>query len=142
MTGVRVSRAAGPPPESEYPSPADIIYAHALALEISERTARHHIWKREGLEASVSRPQQHAHYAAADVVTQAAVLAEALIQWHGFVDGNKRTAWMSMCLFLEANGAGEVIVSTRQAVDWMLDLDAHRLTHQDLAQRLRRHLRR
>ena len=35
---------------------------------------------------------------------KAAVLMEAIINYHVFVDANKRTAWMSMYTFLRMNG--------------------------------------
>lgn len=53
------------------------------------------------LEAALFRPQT-GYYA--DVVAEAAALFESLIQNHPFVDGNKRTAFASLDVFLRMNG--------------------------------------
>ncbi|MBV8528773.1 MAG: hypothetical protein JOZ75_10690 [Candidatus Dormibacteraeota bacterium] len=66
----------------EFPSPADLIKAHASALGISTRTARYHVLHRDRLEAAAARPRQHAHYRKADDVDQAAILAESLVHGH------------------------------------------------------------
>lgn len=53
------------------------------------------------LEAALFRPQT-GYYA--DVVAEAAALFESLIQNHPFVDGNKRTAFAALDVFLRMNG--------------------------------------
>jgi death-on-curing protein len=44
------------------------------------------------------------HYEAADLVRQAALLAVGLSQNQPFLDGNKRTAFFAMLVFLDLNG--------------------------------------
>lgn len=56
------------------------------------------------LEAAIARPQHYAYYEAADVPAQAAYPAEAISQAQAFVEGNKRTAYATMMLFLRRNG--------------------------------------
>lgn len=53
------------------------------------------------LEAALFRPQT-GYYV--DVVAEAAALFESLIQNHPFVDGNKRTAFAALDVFLRLNG--------------------------------------
>ena len=53
------------------------------------------------LESALFRPQS-GYYA--DIIAEAAALWESLSQNHPFVDGNKRTAFMSMFVFLYING--------------------------------------
>ena len=77
---------------------------HAAALEIAESTARHHMLHRDGLVSALDRPRWHAHYRNADVIDQAAVLAEGLVASHAWVDGNKRTTWVAVRTFLDVNG--------------------------------------
>lgn len=55
-----------------------------------------------GLIVSALLRPQTGYYA--DVVEEAAALWESLTMNHGFVDGNKRVAFASTILFLEANG--------------------------------------
>lgn len=60
-----------------------------------------------GLVASaVARPQATAfgEDAYANVWEKAAALLQSLACNHGFVDGNKRTAWVAAMTFLEVNG--------------------------------------
>jgi len=52
------------------------------------------------LEAAIYRPQT-GYYA--DIVEEASALWESLSQNHPFIDGNKRTAFGSLCAFLGAN---------------------------------------
>jgi death-on-curing protein len=53
------------------------------------------------VEAAVSRPQWKYHK---HLFTKAAVLMEALGNNHGFVNGNKRTAFVATDAFLRING--------------------------------------
>jgi death-on-curing protein len=56
----------------------------------------------QGLILSALLRPQTGYYA--DVIEEAAALWESLSMNHGFVDGNKRVAFASTILFLEANG--------------------------------------
>ena len=123
-----------------YPGPAEVIRAHAVALEISERTARFHVLHRDRLEAAVARPRQHAYYGKADLIQQAAVLAQGLVASHCFVDGNKRTAWLSLTTFLEANGHTVEAPVLSEVVERMVHLTTRAESADDLARWLRGHL--
>lgn len=57
------------------------------------------------VESAVVRPQQIYNYEADVSIAQlAAAYAFGLIRNHGFVDGNKRTAFLTAVVFLERNG--------------------------------------
>jgi len=59
----------------------------------------------EGLfESAVMRPQQLAHYGSPDVADLAAAYGYGLARNHPFIDGNKRTAFVAVELFLVING--------------------------------------
>jgi death-on-curing protein len=59
----------------------------------------------EGLLDSVlARPLNRAGYGDPDTVELAAVYAIAIARNHPFIDGNKRTAYVAMVLFLALNG--------------------------------------
>jgi death-on-curing protein len=59
---------------------------------------------REGdLRSALSRPQWAAHYENADIVTQAARLTTGIARPR-LVDGNKRTAYAALLVFLGLNG--------------------------------------
>lgn len=50
------------------------------------------------------RPRMAAHYEEADLIRQAVLLAVGISQAQAFVDGNKRTAYAGMDVFLRLNG--------------------------------------
>lgn len=57
------------------------------------------------IESALDRPQQLAAYGNPDVAALAAAYAIGIAKNHGFVDGNKRTAWVVCRLFLALNGS-------------------------------------
>lgn len=56
------------------------------------------------VESALARPINLASYGTPDVADLAAAHAFGLARNHGFVDGNKRTAWVVSRLFLADNG--------------------------------------
>jgi death-on-curing protein len=62
------------------------------------------------LQSALARPQNLAAYGAPDVADCAAAYACGIARNHPFVDGNKRSAFVALELFIELNG-------------WSLDVD-------------------
>jgi death on curing protein len=89
--------------EIRYLSLAEVL---ALHRELMERTSFAPAPLRdEGiLESAVMRAQMAAHYSDADLLRQAALLAVGISQGRAFLDGNKRTAFGAMDIFLRLNG--------------------------------------
>ena len=56
------------------------------------------------LESALARPLNRAGYGDPDVAEMAAVYALGIIKNHPFVDGNKRTAYVALELFIRLNG--------------------------------------
>ncbi len=56
------------------------------------------------IESALARPQNLLHYGNPGVVELAAAYGFALARNHGFVDGNKRTAYVVTRLFLRLHG--------------------------------------
>lgn len=56
------------------------------------------------IESALARPMNLAAYGAPDAAELAAAYAFGLARNHGFVDGNKRTAWVAARVFLADNG--------------------------------------
>jgi len=56
------------------------------------------------IESALARPVNAADYGASDAADLAAAYAYGIAKNHGFVDGNKRTAWILARLFLVDNG--------------------------------------
>lgn len=56
------------------------------------------------VESALARPMNLAAYGNPDAAELAAAYAFGLARNHGFVDGNKRTAWVTARVFLADNG--------------------------------------
>jgi death-on-curing protein len=56
------------------------------------------------LDSALARPQNHFAYTGATVPELGAVYALAIARNHPFIDGNKRTAFVALELFLDLNG--------------------------------------
>lgn len=79
------------------------------------------------LESALARPLNRAGYGEPDIAELAALYAIAIARNHPFVDGNKRTAYVALELFIRLNG-GRFPVSDAEAVVTMLALAAGELT--------------
>lgn len=90
------------------------------------------------LESALARPQQIATYGQPDVAALAAAYGFGLARNHPFVDGNKRTAFIAIELFLALNGH-ELQASDLDCVTTMLALAAGELSEEALAGWIRAH---
>lgn len=134
--------SAQPPEPFYYLTPADLVRCHAAALEVAASTARHHMLHRDGLLSALERPRWHAHYRKADLIDQAAVLAEGLVASHVWVDGNKRTTWVAVRTFLDVNGLAWLRPpDVEDVVGQMSGLTTRRVTASAFATWLRPQLR-
>jgi death-on-curing protein len=91
------------------------------------------------LESALARPQQLAAYGEPDASALAAALTWGLAKNHPFVDGNKRTAFVAMELFLLCNGY-VLTASDPQCVLTMLAVAAGEMSEEALAKWLRQHI--
>lgn len=96
----------------------------------------------EGLiESALARPQHKFAYAErADLATLAAAYAFGLAKNHGFVDGNKRAAFMGAYVFLGLNGQ-DLEAAEPDVVTTMERVADGRLTEAGLASWIREKLR-
>lgn len=78
------------------------------------------------LDSALSRPQNKHAYGENDVCTLAAAYAFGIARNHPFMDGNKRTAWVSARTFLALNGR-RLVPDRREAVERMVELAEGRL---------------
>ena len=90
------------------------------------------------VRSALARPMNMAAYESGDVFDLAAAYGFGIARNHGFVDGNKRTAYVATLLFLRLNGA----LLTAPAVDRVLvfeSLGAGQLALDTFAAWLRKH---
>ena len=91
------------------------------------------------IESALMRPVNLALYAQADAADLAASYAYGLAKNHGFVDGNKRTAWIVARLFLADNGHA-LAFEVDDAVQVMEQVAASEISENELAHWLRERL--
>lgn len=88
------------------------------------------------LESALARPQQLAAYGEPDLADLAAAYAVGLAKNHAFVDGNKRTAFVALELFLALNGS-TLVADDADCVLTMLSVAAGDLDERGLANWIR-----
>jgi death-on-curing protein len=84
------------------------------------------------LDSALARPELKVQYGEADVALLAAAYAYGIARNHPFLDGNKRTAYVAMELFLMKNGV-ELTSSDEEAVLTFLKLAAGEVSEEELA---------
>ncbi len=85
------------------------------------------------MESALARPQQAFHYGdQVDLFSLAAAYGHGIAKNHPFVDGNKRTAFQCMFVFLMLNGF-EINATEVDAVVTMLGVADGSLSEKDLA---------
>ena len=90
------------------------------------------------LESALARPLNLAAYAEADAAALAAAYGCDIARNHAFVDGNKRTAFVAVELFLQLNGY-ELMASDADCVLTMLNVSTGDLSEDAFAGWLRQH---
>ncbi len=91
------------------------------------------------LESALARPQNLMAYGDPDIAELAAAYAFGIARNHPFVDGNKRTAFVAMILFLALNKKS-LTAQHADCVLMMLKLAAGEITEASLATWIRNHL--
>jgi len=93
------------------------------------------------LESALARPEMLAHYGTPDAAALAAAYAHGIARNHGFIDGNKRTAWLAANVFLEKNGYA-LTANEADAIRTMQALAAGEVGEDAFAQWLRERIKR
>jgi len=93
------------------------------------------------VESALHRPIQLFEYAdERDILVLAIRLGLGIARNHGFVDGNKRAGAFAMIEFLAINGAWLDIPNDLKLAELFLDALARRMSEEELADALYRHL--
>jgi death-on-curing protein len=92
-----------------------------------------------GLFASaLARPQNLLAYGVPDAAALAAAYGYGIARNHPFVDGNKRTAFVAVELFLDLNGI-DLVADDANCVMTMLKVAAGEIAEEDFAAWIRQH---
>lgn len=92
------------------------------------------------LESALARPQNLHAYGEGDVAALAAAYAFGIVRNHPFIDGNKRTAFLTAALFLELNGF-RFVASEADVIVRTLALAANEIGEAEFAAWLRENAR-
>ncbi|MDF0667149.1 MAG: type II toxin-antitoxin system death-on-curing family toxin [Nitrospira sp.] len=84
------------------------------------------------LDSALARPQNIHSYGNTDLFTLAAAYITGIVRNHPFIDGNKRTAFMTGYVFLSRNGK-ELIADEAEATQIMLALASTKVSEEDFA---------
>ncbi|TAG47179.1 MAG: type II toxin-antitoxin system death-on-curing family toxin [Betaproteobacteria bacterium] len=89
------------------------------------------------LESALMRPQNLAQYETPDAAALAAAYGYGISRNHPYLDGNKRTAFVAVELFLALNGF-ELVASDADCVMTMLKVAAGEISEDAFAEWIRR----
>jgi death on curing protein len=110
---------------------ADMLSAHGGLVGVRDKGA---------LESAMARPRQRREFGDdPDLASLATAYAYGITRNHPYIDGNKRTAFVTMAVFLALNGL-HLVAEEREVVTTMLALASGDLAEDGLAAWLRGHL--
>ena len=115
---------------------ADAIAAHDEAPVFGGRAG---ISSLDLIESALGRPYSGYHLA---MHRKAAALLESMVGNHGFIDGNKRTAWLLLEILVERSGYFLNIPDDEPIDDLVVDVAAGKLEFDDLVEWFRTRLMR
>lgn len=121
-----------------YLSAEDILLLHALLID--ETGGSHGVRDVQLLQSIAKKPQMRfaGKQLYANVLAQAAVLLEAIANYHVFIDGNKRTAFVAAARFLHLNGY-EIQSSNKGVEKEMLKVATGKMSVKDIELWLKKH---
>lgn len=117
---------------------SEVLYA-VHAEQLAEHGGLAGLRDVNALESAIARAEQLAHYGSPDVADLAAADGFGIARNHPFSDGNKRTAFVAVELFLALNGH-DLLASDADCVITMLKLAAGDIEEAVFAQWIREHI--
>ena len=99
------------------------------------------ILSKDSLKSALARPQNAAQYEKADGLRQAAFLFHGITTGHGFLDGNKRAAFLSLGWFLDNNSLGEIRAANSEIMQFCLETAAGAMSVDDVEHWVRDHVK-
>ena len=116
--------------------PVEAVIEHNR-LELAETGENHFLRDLGLLESALARPRNAFAYGEEDIVVLAVASMAGVSRAHAFEQGNKRTAFAAMPLFLRANGYDTAFDDTVSWADEMIGLLEHRSTKEDFTRAIR-----
>jgi death on curing protein len=116
--------------------PIEAIIEHNR-LEVEATGERHFLRDYGLLDSALARPRNFYGFGRNDIVALAVALLNGIAQAHAFEQGNKRTAFAAMRLFLRVNGYDTSFDDSISWADEMIALVEHRSTEDDFVRAIR-----
>jgi death-on-curing protein len=113
--------------------PVEAVVEHNR-LELLDTGERHFVRDFGLLESALARPRNAFAYGEEDLAVLAVMLMDGVSRAHAFEQGNKRTAFAAMRLFLRANGYDTKFDDTIDWADKMVELLEHKMTEEDFVE--------
>jgi death-on-curing protein len=110
--------------------PVEVVIEHNR-LELAETGERHLVRDLGLLESALARPRNFYGFGEDDIIVLAVALMAGFSRAHAFEQGNKRTAFGALRLFLRANGYDTAFDDTISWADEIIALVEHRTTEED-----------
>lgn len=123
--------------EPNWISKEDICQIHSMVL--NKDGGSEGIRDENLLEIALNKPKQHFAYGNQNIFLLAATYALGISRNHPFVDGNKRTAFLTTDLFLLDNGYQLQQYNDLRYVEIMIDLAQGKISQENMAQYLQRY---
>jgi len=117
---------------------SEVLYA-VHAEQLAEHGGLAGLRDANALESAIARAEQLAHDGSPDVADLADAYGFGIARNHPFSDGNKRTAFVAVELFLALNGY-DLLASDADCVITMLELAAGDIEEAVFAQWIRDHI--
>jgi death-on-curing protein len=106
-------------------------------LELAETGENHFVRDLGLLESALARPRNAFAYGEEDIVVLAVALMAGISRAHAFEQGNKRTAFAALRLYLRANGYDTSFDDSVSWADEIISLIEHRSTEEDFTRAVR-----
>jgi death-on-curing protein len=116
--------------------PIEVVIEHNQ-LEVEATGERHFLRDRGLLESALARPPNFFGFGEEDIVVLAVALMAGIARTHAFEQGNKRTAFAAMRLFLLANGYDAALDDKVSWADEVIALVEHRSSEDDFVRTIR-----
>jgi len=116
--------------------PVEVVVEHNRT-ELAETSENHFVRDLGLLESAIARPRNLFAYGEEDIVVLAVALMAGISRAHAFEQGNKRTAFAALRLFLRINGYDTAFDDSIPWADKMIALVEHQSTEEDFVRAIR-----
>ena len=116
--------------------PVEVVIEHNR-LEVAETGERYFVRDLGLFESALARARNFYGFGEEDIVVLAVALMADIARAHAFEQGNKRTAFGALRLFLRANGYNITLDDTIAWADEIIALVEHRSSEEDFVRAVR-----